>query len=100
MIEADLPFRRQTAFRLMAVAHDQRLSNVTHVQHLPPHWGTLYELTKLDDATFERKLADGTNGPRGPWRGPMCPVQKTPRQLALRKAPEILTFAHGILHVR
>ena len=27
------------------------------MQHLPPHWGTLYELTKLDDQEFEEKIA-------------------------------------------
>jgi hypothetical protein len=40
----------------MAIAADSRLSNPAHVQHLPPHWGTLYELTRLDDATFEAQL--------------------------------------------
>jgi hypothetical protein len=30
---------------------------------LPPHWGTLYELTKLSDDEFEEKLADGTINP-------------------------------------
>jgi len=45
MIEEDLPFSRFTAFRLMTVAKCSFLANVAHVQHLPPHWGTLYELT-------------------------------------------------------
>jgi len=30
---------------------------------LPPSWTTLYELTKLDDDTLERKLRDGTIHP-------------------------------------
>jgi hypothetical protein len=30
-----------------------RLANTAHVPHLPPSWGTLYELTRLDDEAFE-----------------------------------------------
>ena len=63
MIETDLPFKHSTAFRLMAVARDQRLTNLAHVQCLPPHWGTLYELTKLPDDVFEVKIADGSIHP-------------------------------------
>jgi N6-adenosine-specific RNA methylase IME4 len=59
MIEHDLPFKRSTAFRLSAIARDERLSNVAHGHHLPPSWRTLYELTKLDDARFEAKLRNG-----------------------------------------
>jgi hypothetical protein len=32
---------RQTAFMFMAIAKNPLLSNVKHVQHLPPSWGTL-----------------------------------------------------------
>lgn len=63
MIESDLPFTASTAQRLMAIAADPKLSNPAHVQHLPPSWGTLYELTKLDDEQFEAKIADGTITP-------------------------------------
>src|SRR5580765_599508 len=59
MIENDLPFTRQTANRLMAIARNRRLANVAHGLRLPPHWRTLYELTRLDDDTFERLLNDG-----------------------------------------
>jgi N6-adenosine-specific RNA methylase IME4 len=59
MIESDLPFKRSTAFRLMAIAADERLANGAHVQHLPPHWGTLYELTNLSDEQFADKLKSG-----------------------------------------
>jgi N6-adenosine-specific RNA methylase IME4 len=61
--DGTLPFRQHTAQRLMAIANDERLSNPAHVQHLPPHWGTLYELTKLDDAAFDARIADGTIQP-------------------------------------
>jgi N6-adenosine-specific RNA methylase IME4 len=63
MITQRLPFGRRTAQRLMAVGRDERITNATHVSHLPPSWGTLYELTKLDDAQFEAKISDGTIRP-------------------------------------
>jgi N6-adenosine-specific RNA methylase IME4 len=59
MIGRDLPFKPSTAQRLMKIAADERLSNPAHVQLLPPHWGTLYELSKLDDARFAAKLKSG-----------------------------------------
>jgi N6-adenosine-specific RNA methylase IME4 len=59
MIEADLPFKPSTARRLMIISSDERLSNRAHVHALPPHWGTLYELTKLPDNVFHAKLAAG-----------------------------------------
>jgi len=52
MIESELPFGARTAQMLMAIAADPRLHNPKHVSHLPPSWGTLYELTKLDDEHF------------------------------------------------
>ena len=60
MIESDLPFGRRTAHRLMTIAEDQRLTDGTHASHLPPHWGTLYELSKLDNDDFAARIADGT----------------------------------------
>jgi N6-adenosine-specific RNA methylase IME4 len=63
MVAEDLPFSTATARRLMIIAGDERLSDRAHVHDLPPSWGTLYELTKLDDATFEAKIADGTIRP-------------------------------------
>ena len=59
MIERDLPFKRSTAFRLMAIAKDERLQMVPTGQHLPPSWRTLYEISKLDDERFEAKLKNG-----------------------------------------
>jgi hypothetical protein len=56
MIESDLPFGPSTAQRLMAIGADRRITNPAHVQHLPPHWGTLYELTKLTDDEFEKAV--------------------------------------------
>jgi hypothetical protein len=47
----------------MQIAGEKRLTNVSPGKHLPPSWTTLYELTKLDDDTLERKLRDGTIHP-------------------------------------
>jgi len=58
-----LPFKRNTAERLMAIAADERITNRAHAPLLPPAWTTLYELTKLDDQQFEAKIADGSIRP-------------------------------------
>jgi N6-adenosine-specific RNA methylase IME4 len=63
MCERRLPFTAGTASRLMAIAADERLSNPAHVPLLPPHWGTLYELTKLDNKEFKARIKDGTIRP-------------------------------------
>ncbi len=47
----------------MTISRDERLSNGAHAHVLPPHWGTLYELTRLPDDVFEAKIADGTIHP-------------------------------------
>jgi hypothetical protein len=52
-----LPFSEDTAQRLMAIARDQRLAE--HVRLLPPSWGTLYQLSRLDDATFAKAIEAG-----------------------------------------
>jgi hypothetical protein len=63
MVEGELPFNRHTAHKLMQIAGDKRLTNVSQGKHLPPSWTTLYELTKLDDDTFDQKLRDGSINP-------------------------------------
>lgn len=63
MIENELPFGVSTAQKLMAIASDSRISNPELIQHLPPHWGTLYELTKLDQEDFARGIAERTIRP-------------------------------------
>jgi len=47
--------RHVCGYKLVNGGHD-----AAHVPFLPPSWGTLYELTKLDDDTFEARVADGT----------------------------------------
>lgn len=59
MITADLPFGPRTAQRLMAIAGDERLADLTRASLLPPSWTTLYELTKLDDDQFREALDNG-----------------------------------------
>lgn len=48
----EVPFTWRTANRIMKIANDQRLTNWTRVSNLPPSWGTLYQLTRLEDGTF------------------------------------------------
>ena len=64
MIRDDLPFSSGTASRLMKIAEHEVVSNVAHVPHLPPSWGTLYELTKLPDRVLIRGLENGTINPQ------------------------------------
>ncbi len=59
MIEGGLPFTSRTAQRLMAIAADPKISNAAHVSHLPPAWGTLYELTKLTEEQFAAAIDEG-----------------------------------------
>tara|TARA_R110000868_G_scaffold29889_24_gene111143 strand:+ start:795 stop:1859 length:1065 start_codon:yes stop_codon:yes gene_type:complete len=59
MIESDLPFTKRTAQMLMKIAADERLTKAQRVSLLPASWGTLYELTRLDDDTFAAALEDG-----------------------------------------
>lgn len=61
MIETKLPFCARTAQRLMAISADERIA--THVSHLPAAWGTLYELTQLDDESFTARIKDATINP-------------------------------------
>ena len=58
-----LPFKPRMVQMLMAIAKDQRLTNAQYVAHLPPSWGTLYDLTRLDDAALDARIADGTINP-------------------------------------
>jgi hypothetical protein len=46
MIEERLPFNRKSAHKLMAIAENQRLSDVSLGRHLPASWGTLYGFSR------------------------------------------------------
>ena len=63
MLAKDLPFKANTAQRLMKIAADERITNTAHAPLLPPMWTTLYELTKLDDEQFEKAKDDGVIRP-------------------------------------
>jgi hypothetical protein len=43
----ELPFKRGTAYALIAIAENRTLSDVQHVEQLPASWGTLYQLAML-----------------------------------------------------
>lgn len=58
-----IPFSHRTANRLMAIAQNPILSNSTHVSNLPPSWGSLYELTKVEPAKLKNALKDGVVTP-------------------------------------
>ena len=59
MIRADLPFAANTAQILMKISRDERFSNPQHVEYLPNSWGTLYQLTFLDDAALAKGIESG-----------------------------------------
>ena len=60
MVEEELEFSSRTARMFMTIARDARLSKRNHGSVLPPHWRTLYELTRLDNQTFVKLIGDGT----------------------------------------
>jgi hypothetical protein len=55
---------RATAYRLIAIADHKVISNVAHVRQLPPAWGTLAELARLDEEKLEAAIEDGTVHPK------------------------------------
>lgn len=63
MIERELPFGRRHAQALMLIAKDQRLTNARCISLLPASMGTLYELARLDDNTFNAMLRGGLINP-------------------------------------
>ncbi len=52
MIEEDLPFNESTARKLVLIARDNRLTDRSHVNVLPPDWGTLYEITRARSVPY------------------------------------------------
>ena len=64
MVQKELPFEKSTAYALIAIAEHPVLSSVQHVGRLPPSWGTLYQLTKLDHDFLAAALKDGTINPK------------------------------------
>lgn len=64
MVQSKLPFGRNTAHRLRAIAEHNIISNVAHGPLLPPSWRTLYELTKLPPEILLAKIKDGSIHPK------------------------------------
>jgi N6-adenosine-specific RNA methylase IME4 len=58
------------------------------VQHLPASWGTLYELTKLDDDQFEARIEDGTINPDMERKAISTLVKKAKREARERDLGE------------
>jgi hypothetical protein len=58
-----LPFDKRVAQMLMKIAADKRLTNANIVSLLPPHYSSMYEISKLDDEQLEARMADGTIRP-------------------------------------
>jgi len=53
-VRSRLPFGERQVQMLMAIAADARLSNPQYIALLPASWGTIYDLTRLDDDELER----------------------------------------------
>lgn len=77
MVETQLPFKLRKAEMLMAIYRDRRLVNLHVHAILPNELGTLYEITRLDDASLSERLMDGTIRP-DMERADLCDV---PRRL-------------------
>lgn len=56
-LENDIVLGKRTIQKLKRVAADMRIEK--HKDKLPVSWGTLYELTKLDDKTFNEGVKKG-----------------------------------------
>lgn len=59
MVANDLPFSRSTATKLMAIARNPVLSRGAYVDRLPASWGTLYELSQIENARLEQLITSG-----------------------------------------
>lgn len=86
-VSEPVPFSERTAERLMSIAMHPVISNPTHVSDLPQSWGTLYELTKLDDEQIVAGIKAGeitpdmTRAQASALRAD--PVQKPARELCV-----------------
>jgi hypothetical protein len=58
-VQSRLGMHPTTAQRLMAIAADAWITDAAHVLHLPPSWGTLYQISTLSVPDRERLLEAG-----------------------------------------
>lgn len=63
MCETMLPFRHNTATRLMQIAAHDRLANGAHAHLLPPSWTTLHALSRMDPEAFDEAVNAGVISP-------------------------------------
>ncbi len=57
MVRDQLPFGARAAQMLMKIASTLTLANPKHASLLPPSWGTLYDLSRLDQEEVEDLVA-------------------------------------------
>jgi N6-adenosine-specific RNA methylase IME4 len=91
---SECPFSFQTAYRLIAVAEDERI--LVHARVMPPSWETLYALHKLSDARFDELLENGTIHP-GMQRKDIKAAEKAEKveKRAIREREQAETFPTG-----
>lgn len=81
MVKADLDFSHNSANAFIRIAKwVDRRQFVDDIHKLPPDWGTIDKLTRLDDATFKRLLDDGTICPTLPRNDVASLLSKINRQ--------------------
>jgi len=60
----EIPLNEDKAQILITIARHSVISNTDHGRYLPSSWRTIYELTKLPEATLTKKLAERAITPR------------------------------------
>jgi hypothetical protein len=63
LVPREFGFSASMARKLMVIAKDERIANCAIWHKLPRAWTTVYELTKLDDETFDGMLREGSINP-------------------------------------
>ncbi len=63
MVERELPFSRQTAWRYMSIASAEHLNKLRNAQLLPSSWYTLSILQGIDSSAFDKAVASGKINP-------------------------------------
>lgn len=86
-VSEPVPFGADAAQQLMKVASHSVISNAEFVRYLPQSWGTLYELTKLDDEVIVAGIKAGEITPettRSQVAAMLAdPIQKPERELCV-----------------
>jgi hypothetical protein len=82
MVQNDLPFTKRMADMLIVIATNDNLRDGNHGSHLPGHWRTLYELTKLTDEQFKKGIQSGAINPNMQRKDvkTLCRIETKPRK--------------------